>query len=153
MKPNTHGGSRLNAGRKTKDPDGPVVRVVTWISAKQAKYFADRPHLNRTDEIKKALDAQISGEFSWISVEDRPLIVTYPDGVWMCTEDVDKEFIAAVPYTDKERPDEKNLWWIRHCVVEDGVLCIVGDSDNEVAGWELEDVAYWRPWVAPPPCP
>jgi len=62
MKPiNKHGGKRLNAGRKTKDPDGPVVRVVTWISAKQAKYFADSPHLNRTDEIKKALDAWIFG--------------------------------------------------------------------------------------------
>jgi len=68
---NKHGGKRLNAGRKPKDPSGPVVRVVTWISAKQAKYFADNPHLNRTDEIKKALDAWISGRFSWISVEDR----------------------------------------------------------------------------------
>jgi len=59
--PNKHGGKRLNAGRKTKDPDGPVVRVVTWISAKQAKYFADNPCLNRTAQIQAALDAWISG--------------------------------------------------------------------------------------------
>jgi len=61
MKPNKHGGKRLNAGRKTKDPDGPVVRVVTWISAKQDRHFAENPRLNRTDEIKKALDAWIAG--------------------------------------------------------------------------------------------
>jgi len=58
---NKHGGKRLNAGRKIKDPSGPVVRVVTWITAKQARHFAENPHLNRTDEIKKALDAWISG--------------------------------------------------------------------------------------------
>jgi len=59
--PNKHGGKRLNAGRKTKDPSGPVVRVTTWITAKQAKYFADNPNLNRTEEIQAALDAWISG--------------------------------------------------------------------------------------------
>ena len=58
---NTHGGSRKNAGRKPKDPSGPVVRVTTWITAKQAKYFAENPRLNRTAEIQAALDAWISG--------------------------------------------------------------------------------------------
>ena len=58
---NKHGGSRKNAGAKTKDPSGPVVRVTTWITAKQAKYFADNPHLKRTAEIQAALDAWISG--------------------------------------------------------------------------------------------
>jgi len=58
--PNTHGGPRKNAGRKPKDPSGPVVRVTTWITAKQAKYFADNPRLNKTAQIQAALDAWIS---------------------------------------------------------------------------------------------
>ena len=74
-------------------------------------------------------------------------------GNWTCTEDGDKEFIAAVPYADSKRPDETNLWWIRHCVVEDEIgLCVVGDDDNEPAGWQLENVVYWMLWVAPPAC-
>jgi len=58
---NKHGGSRLNAGRKPKDPSGPVVRVTTWITAKQARHFAENPRLNRTAQIQAALDAWISG--------------------------------------------------------------------------------------------
>ncbi len=89
----------------------------------------------------------------WISVEERPLFTKDENGNWTCTEDGDKEFIAAVPYADSKRPDETNLWWIRHCVVEDAIgLCVVGDDDNEPAGWQLEDVVYWMPLVAPPAC-
>ena len=89
----------------------------------------------------------------WISVDERPLFTKDENGNWMCTEDGDKEFIAAVPYADKKRPDENNLWWIRHCVVEDAIgLCVVGDDYNEPAGWSLENVAYWMPWVVPPAC-
>ena len=89
----------------------------------------------------------------WISVEERPLFTKDEKGNWTCTEDGDKEFIAAVPYVDKKRPEEINLWWIRHCVVEDAIgLCVVGDDDNEPAGWQLEDVTHWMPWVVPPAC-
>lgn len=87
----------------------------------------------------------------WISVDDRPLYTIDENGNWTCTEDGCNEFIAAVPYGDTRRPNETNLWWIRHCVVEDcRGLCVVGDDDNEPAGWQLEQVVYWIPWVTPP---
>ena len=87
----------------------------------------------------------------WISVDDRPLFTKDDKGNRTCTEDGGKEFIAAVPYADSKRPNETNLWWIRHCVVEDGIgLCVVGDDDNEPAGWQIEDIVYWMPWPAPP---
>lgn len=88
----------------------------------------------------------------WHSVEDRPLFTKDERGNWTCTEDGDGEFIAALPYNDRKRPNEE-LWWIRHCVVEDGIgLCVVGDNDNEPAGWNLEDVTHWMPMPSPPDC-
>lgn len=74
----------------------------------------------------------------WISIADRPLRF-YDNGQWWLTDDGDKEFLAAVPYIDKG----KDLWWIRHCVIENGRLCIVGDDDNEISGWEIPDVTHW----------
>jgi len=89
----------------------------------------------------------------WHSVEDRPLFTKDRHGYWTCTKDGDKEFIAALQYNDSTRPHEKNLWWIRHCVVQDEIgLCVVGDDDNEPAGWELEDVTHWMPMPSPPAC-
>lgn len=86
----------------------------------------------------------------WISVDDRPLFTVDEKGHWTCTEDGTNDFIAALQYEDLERPNQV-LWWIHHCVVEDGIgLCIVGDDSNEPAGWELECVTHWKPFPSPP---
>lgn len=78
----------------------------------------------------------------WISVDDRPLIDQSPIG-WGATVDGDKEFIAAVP--------TNHGWWIRHCVLQDETgLCVVGDDDNDPAGWSIEDVTHWMPLPEPP---
>ena len=102
------------------------------------------------DIILAASDAQQiveALEGNWISVEDRPLFTIDENGHWVCTEDGDKEFIAAVAC---EEPSGIK-WWIRHCVVEDGVgLCVVGDDENEPAGYELSDVTHWQPLPTPP---
>lgn len=73
----------------------------------------------------------------WISVKDRQI-------------PKDKEFIAAVPYNDSMKPNENNLWWIRHCVIDNGELCIVGDIDNESSGYDPTDVTHWMPLPKPP---
>ena len=89
---------------------------------------------------------------SWLSVEDRPLYTEDERGNWVCTEDGDGEFIAAVPYNINNRQNE-DLWWIRHCVIEDEIgLCVVGDHDNEPAGWSLADVTHFIPMHSPPAC-
>jgi hypothetical protein len=86
----------------------------------------------------------------WISVEDAPLFIKNENGHWECTENGDNEFIAAVPYTDSAKPGQ-DLWWIRHCVVEDGEgLHVVCDDYTEKSGWELEDVTHYRPLPSPP---
>ena len=80
----------------------------------------------------------------WHSVEDRPLFTKDERGRWVCTEDGDGDFIAAV--------ETNEGWWTRHCVVEDEIgLCVVGDDYNEPAGWSLEDVTHWKPMWSPPP--
>ena len=101
------------------------------------------------DDLNAFID-QEKAERKWISVEDRPLYEIDDGGNWICTKDGDNEFIAAVPYVDKNKPGEE-LWWIHHCVVEDKTgLCIVGDDWNEPAGWDLTSVTYWQLWPAPP---
>jgi hypothetical protein len=110
--------------------------------------IAERKHL-KTQPLSRN---ERSGETlpdGWISVEDRPLFINTPHG-WKCTEDGEREFIAALPYSDSKRPNEE-LWWIRHCVVVDSTgLCVVTDDDTEPAGWNLEDVTHWMPLPAPP---
>ena len=97
-------------------------------------------HVNNLKEIA---DDVLSTD--WYSVEDRPLFTKDERGYWVCTEDGEGEFIAALK-TNKG-------WWIRHCVVEDETgLCVVGDDYNEPAGWNLEDVTHWRPMWSPPAC-
>lgn len=87
----------------------------------------------------------------WISVEDKPLFTIDENGNWVCTEAGDEEFIAAVSYSDSKRPNEKNLWWIRHCVIEDKIgLCVVGDDDNSPAGWDMKDILFYQPLPKPP---
>lgn len=89
----------------------------------------------------------------WVSVEDRPLITTDEQGRWICTEDGDKEFMAAIPYQDNKKPGQE-LWWIHHCVIEDGTgLCVIGDDDNEPAGYSIEDVTYYMIIEPPKPLP
>lgn len=86
----------------------------------------------------------------WYSVENRPLFKKDVNGGWVCTEDGEKEFIAAVRYEHKQKTNE-DFWWIRHCVIEDEIgLCVVGDITNEPAGWDLEDVMYWMPMPCSP---
>lgn len=88
-------------------------------------------------------------ENGWISVEDKPLFKKTEFG-WVCTEDAECEFIAAVPYNDKTKPGQE-LWWIHHCVIEDMIgLCVVGEDENVPAGWLIEDILYYQPL---PPAP
>lgn len=87
----------------------------------------------------------------WYSVIDRPLYTVDKNGNWVCTEDGERSFIACVPYNDSNRPGD-DLWWIHHCVIEDGIgLCVVGEDDNQAAGWSLQDVAFWKPFPHVPP--
>jgi len=88
-------------------------------------------------EANAALTAQIKEYRDWRSVEQFPLFTIGELG-WEATEDGNKEFLAAVP-TNKG-------WWIRHCVLQDETgLCVVGDDDNEPAGWDMKDVTHWKP--------
>lgn len=84
----------------------------------------------------------------WVSVKDKPLYINTPLG-WECTEAGNHPFLAAVEVHDNKTG--KDFWWIHHCVVEDGIgLCIVGDDDNEPAGWELQDIEFYIPIPQPP---
>ncbi len=89
--------------------------------------------------------------YQWISVADSPLYTIDEKGNWICTEAGDKPFIAALQYTDKKRPG-KQLWWVMPCIVEDGRgLCIIGDEENVIAGWDLTDVTHYKPLDLTPP--
>lgn len=85
----------------------------------------------------------------WISVKDRPLIIETPKG-WECTEDGNKDFLAAIPYWNIS--GEKVLKWaIHHCCFEDEVgLCVVGDDENTPCGWDHSAITHYIPIPAPP---
>lgn len=88
----------------------------------------------------------------WINVEDSPLFTKDEKDNWICTDNGSGAFLAAVPLIDNTRPEEKNLWWIMPCVVEDGIgLCIIGDEENTPAGWQLEDVTKYKLLDLTPP--
>jgi hypothetical protein len=80
-----------------------------------------------------------SEQSPWISVEDRPLI-TVVEGGWDYDQEFG-EFLAAVPFNDKNHPG-KSFWWIG--------LCVVGDDENDPAGWSIQDVTHYWPLPAPP---
>ncbi len=84
----------------------------------------------------------------WIHVSDRPLITQKSEHAWETTEDGSEDFLAAVSYNDSSRPNE-TLWWVRHCVIEESGLCVVGDDGNEPASWSVHSVEYWMPIVLP----
>lgn len=85
----------------------------------------------------------------WISVEDEPLINEEADGRYFTTEAGSGRFMAAVPYTDSNKPGEE-LWWIHDCVFDNGGLCVVCEDSNEPAGWNIEDVTHYYPVLDPP---
>ncbi len=98
---------------------------------------------------KAALQSEKEPEDRWISVSERPLF-TSDGSTWELTEDGEKSFIAAVPYHDRRKLGE-TLWWIHHCVIEDGMgLCVVGEDSNESAGWEMNAIEYWQPFPGNP---
>jgi hypothetical protein len=102
-------------------------------------------HDSYIDELEAAALLRQQG---WISVEEKPLVIQTSLG-WEATNDGNGEFLAAVPYHDKK--DGKDHWWIRHCVLEDEIgLCVVGDMDNEPAGWQTTDVTHYWPLPLPP---
>jgi hypothetical protein len=81
----------------------------------------------------------------WISVKERPLVNWNDEhDRWECTKDGEREFMACVELGD-------GTFWIKHCVIEDKIgLCVVGETGNEPAGWEIEDVEWWQPLPSPP---
>ncbi len=104
-----------------------------------------------SDKLAIAMMTEYANQDKWVRVKDRPLITVDDKGNWTCTKDGDGEFIAAVPYNDKRQSDNNNLWWIRHCVIEEGIgLCVVGDDVNEPAGWSIKDVTHYQPLPTKP---
>lgn len=86
----------------------------------------------------------------WISVKDKPLITRNERDEWECINEGSKEFVAAIPYQNTEFPG-KQFWWIRLCIMEDEVgLCVIGDDDNEPAGWNIDDVTHYFHLPEPP---
>jgi hypothetical protein len=126
------------------------------------KFFSDEHGLSLLDsqlqdvihECKKFIEPASPSVKAdgWVSVEEKPLITKDENNNWTCTEDGDKEFIAAVPYTEKMKDGTyKDKWWIHHCIIEDEVgLYIVDDEGNTPAGWSIEDVTHWQPLPNPP---
>ena len=123
---------------------------ITSCEYSSFKTFAEIELKSYNNILAKAKSLQ--SEDGWISVEDAPLFIETKDG-WECTDAAEDEFWAAIEYTDNRYPD-KVFWWIHRCVVEDEIgLCVVGDMDNEPAGWTLKDVTHYMPIKLTPPLP
>lgn len=138
-------GKDVFLGRLSDVPKFKVVCIpcgVTLIDDRKDKVIAN---WNRRPESQES-----KGGEGWISVEDWPLFTKSPEDFWTLTEAGQGEFLAAVPFNDQTRPKETNLWWIKHCVIDDGGLKVVGGDDNEPAGWSLEDVTHYFPIPKPP---
>lgn len=85
----------------------------------------------------------------WIDVKDSPLFTKDEKGRWTCTDAGSKDFLAAILINNMAT--NKTEWWIRHCAIEDDIgLCVVGDVENDPAGWQLEDVQFYIPLPSPP---
>jgi hypothetical protein len=108
----------------------------------------DRQHCIK-DFLAGILHERACGK-GWVSVKDKPLIISFDDH-WEQAEGAPSEFIAAVEVHNTKTGED--YWWIRHCVIEDNIgLCVVGDDDNQPAGWEIPDVQFYHP-LPPPPKP
>lgn len=135
-------------------------QLIEWME-EESKIVEELNHNNILREgkyvmiqriLSKAKQLQQEEDDGWISVEDAPLFIETKDG-WECTDAAENEFWAALEYTNKNYPD-KVFWWIHRCVVEDEIgLCVVGDMDNEPAGWTLKDVTHYMPIKLTPPLP
>jgi hypothetical protein len=96
-------------------------------------------------EGKKIILPFVVKQSEWISVKDRPLFTLNRHG-WEVTKDGEGEFFAAVPMQD-------GTWWMRHCIIQDEIgLCVVGDEDNESAGFGMEEVTHYQ-FIPSPPKP
>lgn len=112
-----------------------IIDFAECYAAERIRSAASTPPVN-TNERLFTLD-------EWIRVEDRPLFIIDENGNWTCTKDGNQEIIAAV--------ETNKGWWIKHCIIEDAIgLCVVGDMDNEPAGWDMTDITHWMPLPKPP---
>ena len=81
----------------------------------------------------------------WIKCTDRPLAIFDGSGRFQITEDGDRLFLAAVPYSHRDFPS-RTFWWIAPCVITESGLMISLDGDEpEDSGWEIEAVTHWMP--------
>lgn len=128
-----------------------IIGVIVWLIVITIAIFIFHGICKLIDWCFDAYKSQQPKEQSpWISVEDRPLFTVDENGIWEITEDGEEEFLAAIPYIDKNKPNEI-LWWIRHCEIDyQNGLCIVVDDYNEPAGWEIDQIQYWMPITKPP---
>lgn len=130
-----------------------IVHGSVYLGESLIQSYDSRPPFKIQDLVDKYPE-EWEEVFDWISVNDRPLFTSEDYGEygerWVCTEDGDKPFLAAIPYSDSNRLNE-NLCWIHHCVVVDGVgLSVVDENGTEPAGFELSDVTHWIPLPEPP---
>ncbi len=139
--------------KKPKERDNLDLLEMICSTLQELNYPSKEMHdayIEARQELEKRLSpttplSQPEQSAEWFSVKERPLFTKDEKGYWTCTKDGDTEFIAAVQYNDNTQPG-KTFWWIHHCVIEDETgLCVVGEDGNEPAGWQLEDVEYWKP--------
>lgn len=121
---------------------------------KKAEEFADmRGSADEGWTYNEMVSAYIQGWMDcereeWIDNDVKPLVKETPTG-WITTENCPDQFIAALQYCDNETG--KQYWWIHHCIIEENIgLCVVGEDDNQPAGWNITDIEYYYPIPKPP---
>lgn len=115
------------------------------LYSKDLKIDAYGYNITIEQECNESFIAGYEAAQRWIPVTECPLITKDEKGYWTCTEDGEREFMAAVPYNDSKIINNLQ-WWVKHCVIEDEIgLCVVGDDENTPAGWNVDCVVYWMP--------